>query len=182
MKKKDITKNQSNKNSNNTKSIEELREKLLDTARHLTKSLDLDNVLEEISKQARSLLDSKGITIYMLDEDGVTINPVLSHDPPYDKLVMSTKLNINKCLTGQVLKAKKGIIFNDTGEQTGSYHIPGTPKTDEDRVIISPFIIDNEAIGAMNIYRLKPKFSRADLLTVNTFAVYASTAIKNAKT
>jgi len=160
---------------------EKLRKKLLETARHLTKSLDLETVLDQISIQARILLNSKGITIYMLDDDGKTINPVLSHDPPYDKLVMSTKLNINKCLTGKVIKAKKGIIFNDTVGESGSYHIPGTPEIDEDYVIISPFIVDNKAIGTLNLYRHTSKFNNDDLVIVNTFAAYASTAIKNAR-
>ena len=163
------------------KKSEELRAKLLDTARHLTKSLDLKVVLEQISKQARSLLDSHGITIYMLDDDGSTINPVLSNDPPYDDIVMATKLNINKSLTGKTIKAKKGMIFNDTNIETGTFHLPGTPKSDDDHVIISPFIIDNKVIGTMNLYRDNFLFTEDDLIVVNTFAAYASTAIKNAR-
>ena len=163
------------------KRAEELREKLLDTAQHLTKSLDLNIVLEQISKQARSLLECHGISIYMLDDDGVTINPVLSNDPPYDDIVMSTKLNINKSLTGKTIKVKKGMIFNDTNIETGSFHLPGTPKSDDDHVIISPFIIDNKVIGTMNLYRDIFPFSEDDLIVVNTFATYASTAIKNAR-
>ncbi|NHZ85248.1 MAG: PAS domain S-box protein [Planctomycetia bacterium] len=163
------------------KKAEELREKLLDTARHLTRSLDLNTVLDQISKQARSLLDCHGITIYMLDKDGVTINPALSNDPPYDKMVLATKLNINKSLTGKVIKAKKGMIFNDTAKETVSFHVPGTPESDDDYIIISPFIIENKVIGTMNLYRGTSTFSTDDLVIVNTFAVYASTAIKNAK-
>ena len=163
------------------KKAEELRGKLLDTAQHLTKSLDLNIVLEQISKQARSLLQSHGITIYMLDEDGITINPALSNDPPYDKIVMATKLNINKSLTGKTIKAKKGMIFNDTNIETGSFHLPGTPESDDDHVIISPFIIDNKVIGTMNLYRDRYPFTEDDLIVVNTFAAYASTAIINAR-
>ena len=162
------------------KKEEELRGKLLDTAQHLTRSLDLNVVLEEISKEARSLLESHGITIYLLDDDGVTINPALSNDPPYDEIVMSTKLNINKSLTGKTIKAKKGIIFNDTNIETGSFHLPGTPESDDDHVIISPFIIDNKVIGTMNLYRNTAPFSENDLIIVNTLAAYASTALKNA--
>ncbi|MBU0528939.1 PAS domain S-box protein [bacterium] len=163
------------------KKAEELREKLLETAKHLTKSLDLNIVLEQISAQARSLLDCHGITIYMLDDDKITINPVLSNDPPYDEIVMSTKLNINKCLTGKTIKSKKGMIFNDTNKEKGSFHLPGTPESDDDHVIISPFIIDNKVIGTMNLYRRVAPFSNDDLVIVNTFAAYASTAIKNAR-
>jgi len=158
-----------------------IKDKLLDTAQHLTKSLELDVVLKQISKQARSLLDSHGITIYMLDDDGVTINPVLSNDPPYDDIVMSTKLNINKSLTGKTIKAKKGMIFNDTNIETGTFHLPGTPESDDDHVIISPFIIDNKVIGTMNLYRDTSLFTEDDLVIVSTFAAFASTAIINAR-
>ncbi len=160
---------------------EELHEKLLDTARHLTKSLDLKVVFDQICKHARALLNAHGATIYMLDDDGVTINPAYSNDPPYDKLIMSTKININNSLTGKVIKAKKEMIFNNSSQAKGSFHVPGTPEVDDEHIIISPFIIENKVIGTLNIYRRTPSFSKDDLVTVNTFAAYASTAIKNAR-
>ncbi len=160
---------------------EELREKLFETARHLTESLDLDTVLNQVSKRARSLLNCKGITIYMLQEDGKTIKPVFSHDPPYDKEVMATIVNIDNSLTGSVIKNKKAKIFNDADTNPSSFHVPGTPETDEEYLIISPFEIDGEVIGTMNLYRSNLEFTEDDLLIVNTFATYASTAIKNAR-
>jgi len=164
------------------KKEEELREKLLETAQHLTDSLDLDSVLKQISKQARALLNCHGITIYMLDDDGKTINPVLSDDPPFDEIVLSTKLHINKSLTGQVIKSKKGMIFNETASQKNAFHVPGTPDVDDDHVIIAPFKIDGKVIGTFNLYRSDRDFNEKDLTTVRTFATYASTAIKNANT
>jgi len=164
------------------KKEEELREKLLETAQHLTESLDLDKVLNQISKQARSLLNCKGITIYMLQDDGYTIKPVFSHDPPYDKEVMATVINMDNSLTGSVIKSKKAMIFNDAGSDPNSFQVPGTPATEEEYIIISPFNIDGEVIGTMNLYRPRPEFTEDDLLIVNTFATYASTAIKNART
>ena len=37
--------------------------------------------------------------------------------------------------------------------QPNSFHIPGTPEIDEDHIIISPFIVDDNVIGTMNLYR-----------------------------
>lgn len=164
------------------KKEEELREKLLETAKHLTESLDQNSVLNQISKQARSLLNCQGISIYMLDKDGKTIKPIYSHDPPYDKEVMSTTINIDNSLTGMVIKQGKSQIFNDANQNPNSYHVPGTPEEDEDYLIISPFIIDGKVIGTMNLYRKNIEFTEDDLLIVNTFAAYATTAIKNART
>lgn len=163
------------------KKEEELREKLLETAKHLTESLDLNSVLNQISKQARSLLNCQGISIYMLEKDGKTIKPIYSYDPPYDKEVMATTININNSLTGMVIKQGKGQIFNEANQNPNSYHVPGTPEEDEDFLIISPFIIDGKVIGTMNLYRKIFKFTKDDLIIVNTFATYASTAIKNAR-
>lgn len=160
---------------------EKLREKLLETAIQLTKSLDLKDVLDEISKQARSLLNSRGVAVYMLEKDGKTIKPIYSQDPPYDKEVMATTINIDNSLTGQVIKSKKGQIFNDANANPSSYHVPGTPDTDDEHIIISP-IFDKDVIGTMNLYRINPAYSEDDLTIVNTFATYVSTAIKNART
>ena len=163
------------------KEAEELREKLYETSRYLTESLDINIVLKQISNQAMSLLKCSRSMVYMLDDDNKTINPVMAYYPPYSDKVMSTKLSIDNSLTGQTVKAKTGKIFNYNDNVKGAHHIQGTPEEDRDNIIISPFIIDGKVIGTLNLIRLELPFNEKDLKIVNTFAIYASTAIKNAE-
>ena len=162
------------------KEAEDLRTKLYETSRNLAESLDIDEVLFRMSKQARSLLKCNGVTIYMLEDDKKTLNPVVAYDPPYTKQVLATKIGVNNSLTGQSIKAKKGKIFNFHDSIKGAFHIKGTPEKDRDNIIVSPLEIDGEIIGALTLVRSDIPFTDRDLSIVNTFAVYGSTAIKNA--
>lgn len=163
-----------------SKEEEELRKQLYEASRNLAESLDINVVLNRLSKQARSLLKCNGVTIYMLEDDQKTLKPVVCYDPPYTKQVLVVKINIDKSFTGQAIKKKTGKIFNYHDNIKGAFHIKGTPKTDTDNLIISPLIIDGEVIGALTLVRAKIPFTDKDLNIVNTFAVYGSTAIKNA--
>ena len=153
---------------------------MYETSRNLAESLEIDVVLKRISKQAMALLKCSSVMVYMLDDDKVYISPVVVYDPPYTKQVLATKLMIDNSLTGQTIKAKTGKIFNYGDNLKGAFHIKGTPKTDTDNIIISPFKIGGEVIGTLNLIRSEPPFTNKDLSIVDTFAVYASTAIKNA--
>lgn len=163
-----------------SKEDEELRKQLYEASRNLAESLDINVVLNRLSKQARSLLKCNGVTIYMLEDDQKTLKPVVCYDPPYTKQVLAVKIDIDKSFTGQAIKEKTGKIFNYHNNIKGAFHIKGTPKTDTDNLIVSPLIIDGEVIGALTLVRAKIPFTDRDLNIVNTFAVYGSTAIKNA--
>ncbi|NHZ86434.1 MAG: PAS domain S-box protein [Planctomycetia bacterium] len=163
-----------------SKEDEKLRKQLYETSRNLAESLDIDIVLHRMSKQARALLKCSGVTVYMIEDDKKTLKPVVAYDPPYTKQVLATKIDIDKSYTGQAIKAKKGKIFNYHNNIKGAFHIKGTPKTDTDNIIVSPLEIDGEIIGALTLVRSKTPFTDKDLSIVNTFAVYGSTAIKNA--
>lgn len=163
-----------------SKEDEELRKQLYEASRNLAESLDINVVLNRLSKQARSLLKCNGVTIYMFEDDQKTLKPVVCYDPPYTKQVLAVKIDIDKSFTGQAIKEKTGKIFNYHDNIKGAFHIKGTPKTDMDNLIVSPLIIDGEVIGALTLVRAKIPFTDRDLNIVNTFAVYGSTAIKNA--
>ena len=163
-----------------SKKDEELRNQLYKTSRSLAESLDIDVVLNRMSKQARALLNCNGVTIYMCEDDKKTLKPVVAYDPPYTKQVLATNIGIDNSFTGQAIKAKKGKIFNYKDNLKGAFHIEGTPETDTDNIIVSPLQIDGKVIGALTLVRSEVPFTEKDLNIVNTFAVYGSTAIKNA--
>jgi len=157
-------------------------EKLLVTARHLTSSLNLKNVLRRIVVMAKMLLKAYGCAIYVLEPDGRTLTPVVSIEPPYEEEVLATPLDIDNSFTGKAVKAGKGMIFNDAAVDSSGKHIPGTPIDKDERVIAVPFIVDSKALGAMCLDRHGTLFTDDDLALAETFAAYAATALKNAQT
>jgi PAS domain S-box-containing protein len=158
------------------------QERLLETARHLTASLDLKEVLTRIGTQAHELLEAHGCTIYLLEADGKTLMPVAAIEPAYEDEILSAAVDVDASFTGQAVKARRSMIFNDAANDPSGYQIPGTPREEEERIIVSPFIVEDRVVGAMCLNRLGRYFSVDDLALAETFASYAETALKNAQT
>lgn len=160
----------------------QLQEQLLVTARYLTASLDVKEVLTRIANTAREILEARGCEIYLLEENKKTLNPVVAIEPPYDEKILATPLDVDQSLTGQAVKEKRGLIFNDVSENPYGQSIPGVPDEKDERIITAPFIVENDVLGAMSLNRIGLEFDKDDLALAETFATYAATALRNAQT
>lgn len=168
------------KNALQKKSFQQ--ERLIETAHHLTQSLNVKQVLHNIGVSAHDILDAQGCSIYLLDDDDVTLSPVVAIEPPFEEEILSMPLHVDHSLTGQAIKYRHGMVFNDAFNADGGQQIVGTPEDIDERVITVPFIVDDQVLGAMCLSRLGKEFTHEDLALAETFAVYASTALKNAQT
>jgi diguanylate cyclase (GGDEF)-like protein len=157
-------------------------EQLLEAARHLTASLDVREVLTRIAEGARDVLEAYGSTIYLLEPDGKTLWPVVAIEPPFEEEVLSTPIDVETSFTGQAIKAKRGVMFNEALDDSLGQQIPGTPEEEDERVIAAPFIVDGEVLGAMCVKRTGTPFTLEELSLAETFGAFASTALKNART
>lgn len=154
---------------------------LLETARYLTESLDIREVLTRIGSSARNILNAHGCAIYLLEPDKKTLTPVVAIDPPYEDEIMATPLDIDRSFTGHAIKTGKATIFNETLQSSVGHHIPGTPDEEDEHIIVAPFIVDGEKLGAMCLNRYTKEFDDDDLSVVDVFATYAATALRNAR-
>jgi PAS domain S-box-containing protein/putative nucleotidyltransferase with HDIG domain len=156
--------------------------RLLETARYLAESLDIQEVLTRIATSARDIVRADGCSIYLLEADRKTLKPVVAIDPPYEEEILATRLNIDTSFTGKAIKEKQAMIFNDTANNPLGQQIPGTPEEENEHVIAAPFIVDSEIIGAMCLDRDGIQFADDDLVVCEVFATYAATALRNART
>jgi len=157
------------------------QEQLLETAKQLTSSLDLTEVLRHIAHGAKRMINACGCVIYLLEPDNNTLTPVVAVDPHYKKELMNTPITVQNSFTGRAIQEGRGVIFNDAGKDLTGFHIPGTPEEEEEHIIAAPFIIDNKAFGALCLNRIDKYYNAEDLAITETFATFASTAIKNAR-
>jgi len=158
------------------------QEQLLQTARYLTASLDLTEVLTRIGAVAIEILKAHGCAIYLLEADGKTLTPKVAIEPPYEQEILSTPLDVETSFTGQAVKAKRGLIFNSAASDSSGHQIPGTPSEPKESVITAPFIVEDKVLGAMCLDRIGTLFSEEDLALGEAFATYAAIALKNAQT
>jgi PAS domain S-box-containing protein len=156
-------------------------EKLLESARDLTISLDFKEVLTRIGIRAKELFQAYGCSIYLLEPDGRTLTPVVALEPPYNDQIMATPLEVEGSFTGQAVKAKRSLYFNEVAFNETGQLIPGIPEVEDERVIVAPFLVEEKVLGAICINRMGGDFNEGDLTLLETFASYASTALKNAR-
>ena len=159
----------------------QLQKNLLNTARHLTRSLDIKEVLNEVGKGVMEILNTQSCAIYLLEPDLKTLRPVVAIDPNYKQEVLKTPLEIGSSFTGQAVVSKQALIFNETGPESIGQQIPGTPEELEERIIVAPFIVEGKVIGAICLSRMEKDFGDDELALVETYATYASAALKNAQ-
>ncbi len=155
--------------------------RLLDTARHLAESLDVRQVLERIGAGVRDLIAADGCTIYLLSEDGLWLNPMVVVDPYFSDQILASPLQVEGSLTGQAVLQQRGLIYNDAMNAGVGVQIPGTPVDEQENVIVAPYMVDGEVLGAMCLDRTGAIFTPDDLSLAMTFAAYASMALKNAR-
>jgi len=158
-----------------------IQENLLKTVRHLTIILDIKEVLQEIGNGIMEILNTQSCAIYLLEPDLKTLRPVVAIDPNYRDEVLSTNLDINSSFTGKAVNSKQGLIFNETGPESIGYQIPNTPEELEERIMVAPFHLEGKVIGAMCMSRMSADFTDEELALAETFATYASAALKNAQ-
>ena len=159
----------------------EQRKRLLEIAHRLSFSLDLEQALKQICAVSRDLLKSYGCALYFLEADGETLRPVVAIDSPYEEQTLATPLHVDHSFTGQAVKARRGLIFNDAWANPAGHWIPGTPEEKEERVLVAPFLAVGRVLGAMCLNRVGQPFTEEDLVLAEILAAYAATALKNAQ-
>jgi PAS domain S-box-containing protein len=158
----------------------EQQEHFLGISRHLTESLDVKEVLTRIAQGAKVILKSIGCTIYLLEEDKKTLTPLIAIEEIDEEKTMLTSLSVDNSFAGQAVKTKRGQAFNDAYFNPKGFIIPGTPEYEDERTMALPLIFDEKIMGTMNLTRIGEPYTDIDLALAETFATYASTALKNA--
>ena len=176
---RDITERKRIEESEYRKSLQ--LEQLLKTAHDITSNLSMKEILKRISKAAKEILHSYGCTIYLLDDEKEELLPQVVVDPIYRDEILSTRLSIHNSFTGMAVKEKRSLLFNNTLQEKGGYQIPGTSVLQNERIIVTPFIIEDKVIGAMTLNKIGQIFTDEDLSLAETFATYIAATIKNAR-
>ena len=158
-----------------------LQQKLLESAKLLSSTLDIHQVLEHIATTAQNLLQARTCAIYNYDKENQMLHPLVVIDPKYKKQTLHTSLQIDRSFTGKAILKKKTLIFNDAGVSDQGQFIPKTQEERDEKLIVTPFMVDDEVLGAMNLTRIDIPFSDTDCLLVEAYANFASSALRNAR-
>lgn len=154
---------------------------LLDTSGDLLSVLDLESLLSLIARRALTLLKADEITLFRLEEDGVTLRPVMAYGE-YLEQMMAHRLRVGEGITGHSVAQREPLLVNHASRDPRAVNIPGTPVDEDEHVMVAPLIVRERTIGAMLVTRLKKRpFQPENLRLLIGLARLTAIAIENAR-
>lgn len=156
-------------------------ELLLETNRDISSILDLYELLTVISQRASALLDADDCVIFRLEDDGVSLCPIMGHGEVVEQS-MGCPLRVGQGITGHSVAINKPLMVNHAQQDPRGFHVPGTPIEEEEHLLVTPLSFRGRIIGAMLVNRIsKSLFTQEDFRLFNGFAAQIAIAIENAK-
>ncbi len=156
-------------------------ESLLETNRELSSTLDLDQLLKFIAQRALALLSADEFVLFRLQEDGVTLKPVLALGE-YADTFMNFSLQVGEGVTGMSVAQNRPILANNAQSDSRTTHVPGTPQEDHEHIMVTPLAFRGHITGAMLVNRVnKRPFLDENLVIFAGFAQQVAVVIENAR-
>lgn len=137
-------------------------------------SLNLDDTLAAIVRQARALTASRRCAVYLLDGEAETLQLVAGHRLP-DGLLGST-LSASRGIVGQAFRGR-GVLVTDAANALESDLCLGH------KLAAAPLVAHRKRLGVLQVARgaKEPRFSSSDIAELKWFAPLAAQAIANAQ-
>lgn len=156
---------------------------LLETNREISEKLELRPTLEKIAEQSKSLLNADNCSIYFLERDNQTLQPILTIGPQAEQL-QNMPLTVGQGMIGTVASTGKAIRISFAG--TAGNQIYGstsecTPAKNE-HILCAPLTARKGVIGLMLVNRESASpYDEDDLHFFKSLVQQASAAINNTR-
>jgi signal transduction histidine kinase len=154
---------------------------LIEINKAIASTLSLEKILNQIVERTAKLMKSKICSILFLTENKkeLILKAQFGGSPDYSD---KPDLQVESCLIGQVIQAKRSIQVPDITRESG-YLLKELAKKEKLKSLLSvPLIVREHVIGVLNIYKSKRyHFTDEERILVRTFADLCSIAIENAR-
>ncbi|NLI73861.1 MAG: GAF domain-containing protein [Euryarchaeota archaeon] len=151
---------------------------LYETCKALSRSLDLDDILQTIMRNAMSLVGADNCLIFELDHEREKLS-VLSmitswtFDP-------TIELDLGEGLVGVVASTGKGILAPRAELDSRNLILDGMP-TSPSSMIVVPLIVNNRTLGVMSLEKTPGEpFDHSQYELIEMFSSQAAIAMNNA--
>ena len=164
-------------------SLKQLR-LLAGLAGKLNRLNDITQIGETIVADLAGMVDYHNARVYVLDDDGVTLEPVAFRgtiDEYEDETLEGLRVAVGEGITGAAAARGKTLNIPDASECPFAAQIPGTDDIDES-ILAVPFVYDRRATGVLVLAKLGlNQFSALAVRQVELLAAHASVALENAR-
>ena len=157
-----------------------LLESLASVSRTINSALNLDEVLQTITRDAAVLMQAKMCSLMMLDTRA-WLDLRASHGAG-DDYIRKPRLNVGESLLGVVVRRKKAVHVDNVQTSSGYQNVEIARREGLVSLLSVPLMFSNEAIGTLNIYTASPyKFSNEEIRILSAFAELSAIAIEKAR-
>jgi len=156
-------------------------ESLFSVARSIISSLDLEEILRRVTRDACALMQTKVCSLMLLGPGGATLELRACHGAGANYLDRPP-LNVNESLIGTVVRRGKPLQVFNVQEHDAYQHIELARKEGLVSLLSVPMMVGDSVIGALNVYTEEPyRFSTRDTKILSTLANLSAVAIENAR-
>ncbi len=158
-----------------------LLESLVRVGQIINSTLSLDDALEVITREARTLLGAKMISLMMLDETREWLD-LRAHVGAGAAYVGKGRLGVSESFIGIVLRRKKPMQLEDV-QGSGRYQNASLARREGLVSLLSvPLLYGGRAIGTLNLYTGEPHtFSDEEVRVLTAYAELSALALEKAR-
>jgi diguanylate cyclase (GGDEF)-like protein/putative nucleotidyltransferase with HDIG domain len=147
--------------------------------------VSVPEICDTIGRAITTLLPYDQCRIYLLEDDGHTLQPVYFSDTKrieYEGVTAETlAIQVGEGITGWVAETKQGALVGDTERHPKAIHIPGTSETNESMLAV-PVIFEDRLIGVIvNVKVGINQYTGDHLRLLTILANHAAVSIFNAR-
>ena len=154
-------------------------------AAQLTRLTSVEEVSAALCSQAQRVVAFDNARVYVLREDGQTLDPVAyrPHAREYDgESASGLRVAMGEGITGWVAATGQQLIVNDAASDPRAVQIPGSQDLTEESMLLAPLRSEGRVIGVVVLSRLGlSRFSDDELRLLGVLADQAAVAIENAR-
>ncbi len=158
-----------------------LLESLASVSRTINSALNLDEVLQTITRNAAELMQAKMCSLLMLDDSRSWLDLRASHGAG-ETYLRKPRLSVAESLLGAVVRRKKPIQVDNVQTSARYQNVEIARQEGLVSLLSAPLLFSGEAIGTLNIYTSAPyKFSNEEIRILAAFAELSAIAIEKAR-
>lgn len=158
-----------------------LLESLASVSRTINSTLNLDEALTVITREACALMQAKMCSLMMLDESRMWLDLRASFGAG-EAYMHKPRLSIEESLLGGVVRRKKPVQVEDVRSSSRYQNVEVARREGLVSLLSVPLIFNGEAVGALNIYTgQRYAFSNEEIRILAALAELSAIAIEKAR-
>ncbi len=158
-----------------------LFETLVSVGQTINSTLNLDDALQVITREAHHLMHAKMCSLLMLDESGGWLDLRASFGAG-EAYIKKPRLELQESLAGTVVRRKKPIQVQNVQTSARYQNVSVARREGLVSFLSVPLIFGGEAIGALNVYKGEIySFSNEEIRILSALAQLSAIAIEKAR-